>query len=76
MEIGHQQVDGAEAVAGRDEDRGLAGERPKRAVLAGRAFEQPQRRRADRDDAPAARRAALSAAAVSALTVPHSACIV
>ena len=29
MEVGHQHVDGLEAIAGRDEDRRLAGERPR-----------------------------------------------
>ena len=55
MEIGQQRVDGAEAIAGRDEDRRLAFEGAKLAVLAGGAFEQPRRSRADGDDAAAAR---------------------
>ena len=55
MEIGQQRVDGAEAIAGGDEDRRLAFEGAKRAVLAGGAFEQPRRGRADGDDAAAAR---------------------
>ena len=53
MEIGQHQVDRAEFVAGRDEDRGFAGEGPQFAILAGGAFQQPQRGRADRDDPPA-----------------------
>ena len=66
----------SKAIARRDEQRGLAGERPDAAVLARGALEQPQRGRADRDDAPArAPAAALSASAVSALTAPRSACI-
>ena len=47
-------IDGLEAIAGRDEDSGLAAKR--RAIvpsLCAADFEQPQRRRADRDDAPA-----------------------
>ena len=56
MEIGEQQIDGAEAIARRDEERGLAGER--------RDAAGPRRRRfregaalvvPTRDDAPAAR---------------------
>ena len=61
MEIGHQHVDGPEAVAGRDEDVGRAGPAAQRAVLARGALEQPQRGRADRDDAAAARLAPRSA---------------
>jgi hypothetical protein len=53
VEIGHQQVDGFEAVAGRDEERGVAGERPDRALLPDRRLQQAQGRGADRDDAPA-----------------------
>ena len=55
MEIGDERVDRAEAVAGRDEDRGLALEGPDGAALVGRAFDQARRSRADRDDPPAAR---------------------
>ena len=61
MEIGQQDIDRAEAVARRDEDRGLAGKRRDRAVLGRGAFQQPQRGGADRDDAAAGARAALSA---------------
>ena len=46
-------IDRLEPVAGRDEDRGFAGERPDRAVLGRRRLQQPQRRGADGDDAPA-----------------------
>ena len=66
VEIGHQHVDRPEAIAGRDEDVGRAGPGRELAVVVGRAFEQPQRGRADRDDAAAARRAALSRSAVAA----------
>ena len=55
MEIGHQRVDRAEAIAGRNEDRGLAFERPDRAGFVRRAFDQARRGGADRDDPPAAR---------------------
>ena len=54
MEVGDEAVDGAEAVAGGDEDRGVALERPDPPGLVGGAFQQAQRGRADRDD-PAAR---------------------
>ncbi len=53
MEIGQHHVDGAEAVARRDEDGGLAGEGANDAVFAGGAFQQPQRGRAGGDDAAA-----------------------
>ena len=53
VEIGQHGVDGAEAVARRDEQRRLAAIGRERAVLGGRAFDQPQRGRADRDDAAA-----------------------
>ena len=75
MEVGDQAVDRLEAVAGRDEDRRVALERLDRAVLAGRAFEQAQRGRADRDQPPARRARALSRSAVAASIRPHSACI-
>ena len=53
MEVGDQSVDRFEAVARRDEYRGIALERPDRALVIGRAFEQAQAGRADGDD-PAA----------------------
>ena len=54
MEVGHQHVDGPEPVAGRDEERRLAGERRGSCHrLAGGRLQQPQRRGADGDDAPA-----------------------
>jgi len=52
VKIGQHRVDGAEAVAGRDEDRGFAGKWPDRAIRGG-GFEQAQRGRADRNDASA-----------------------
>ena len=54
MEVGDQPVDPAKAIAGCDEDRGVAFERTDHAVFAGGTFDQPQAGRADRDDAPAA----------------------
>ena len=53
MEIGQQRVDGTEPIARRNEERGLAGKRRERAVFARGAFQQPQRRGAHCDDAPA-----------------------
>ena len=77
MEVGHQHVDGAEAVAGRDEDVGLAGERRDRAV-----------RRARRSRAaaatvvptatmrpPARPRGVERRGGVAPTPCPHSACI-
>ena len=55
MEIGQEDIDRAKAIAGRDEDRGLALERRDRAVFGGSTFQEPQRGGADRDDASAAR---------------------
>ena len=64
-------IDEAEAVAGRDEEIGGAEEGRELAVGAGRAFQQPQRGGADRDDrslpAPST---AFSASAVSATRCP------
>ena len=42
VEVGHQQIDGLEAIARRDEDVGLAGEWPDRAVLGRRCFQQAE----------------------------------
>ena len=58
MEIGQQQIDRTEAVAGQDEQPGLAGKLAQLSDLGGGAFEEAQARRADRDDAaaPATRR--------------------
>ena len=53
MEIGHQQIGGLEAVAGRDEDVGLAGERPHGAVLAAAVSSSRSDGGADGDDASA-----------------------
>ena len=53
MEVGQHHVDRAKAVAGGDEQRGLAGKRRKRTVFARRAFQQTQRGRADGDNAAA-----------------------
>ena len=50
VEIGHHHVDGAKAIAGGDEQRGLSREWIKDSILGARAFEQPQRGGADRDD--------------------------
>ena len=55
MEVCHQPIDGAEPVAGGDEDRGVAGKGLDDAIIAGRAFEQAQAGGADRDHPPAAR---------------------
>ncbi len=53
MEIRHQHVDRAEAIAGRDEDRRLVGERRNAAVLGRGTLQQPQRRGANSHDAAA-----------------------
>ncbi len=53
MEIGHQPVDRPEAVAGRDEDGGVAFERLDPSILVRRTFQQTQRSRSDRDQPPA-----------------------
>ena len=53
VEIGQQHVDRAEAVAGHDEQSGVAGKGPHIAVLGCGGFEEAQARRSDRDDAPA-----------------------
>jgi hypothetical protein len=58
MEVGHQAVDRAEAVAGGYEDGGVAFERANNAALLGRALDQPEAGGADGDD-PASRRARL-----------------
>jgi len=63
MEIGHQHVDRAEAVAGGDEDRGFAGERMDAEVVPTQTMRPPFWR------------VVLSAAAVAASTAPSSACI-
>src|SRR5208337_2456850 len=54
MEIGQKGVDRAEAVARRNEDRGLAGERPNAAALVRRGLDKAGGGRAYADDAPAA----------------------
>jgi hypothetical protein len=58
MKIGHQDIDRAKTIAGRDEDRGVAGKRIYGAIVRRRALQQSQRGSADRDDpaAPGARR--------------------
>ena len=61
MEIGEQHVDRPESIAGRDEDRRLAGKRADGAVGRRGAFENAQARGADGDDAPARARAPRSA---------------
>ena len=53
MEIRHHQIDGAEAIARRDENRGFAGEWMQLAILARGAFQEPQRGRSHSDDPPA-----------------------
>ena len=55
MEIGQERVGGAKAVARRDENGGVAGERLERTVLIRRTFQQTQCRRADGNDAAAFR---------------------
>ena len=76
MEIGQHHIDGAEAIARRDEDRGLACEGRDRAVLARPRFRAAAAKSSrPRRCGPPARRAALSASAVAALTTPYSACI-
>ncbi len=76
VEIGEHQVHGAEAIARRDEDRGLAGERldrcrrpPPRFPASAARSSRPRR------CARRALRAAFSASAVSAVSTAHSACI-
>ena len=76
MEIGQQQVDGAEPVARRDENRRLAGKRmqlcrPRPPRFRAAAARSCRPRRCARLCA----RTALSASAVAAETLPHSACI-
>ena len=61
VEIGHQAVDRAEAVARGDEDIGVALERADDAVGAGGAFEQAQAGGADGDHAAARRARAVQA---------------
>ena len=51
MEIGDQQIDGLETIAGGDEQLRFAGKRAEAAVLAGGRLEQAQRRAANGDDA-------------------------
>ena len=76
MKIGQQDIDSAKPIARRDEDRGVAAERLDGAVLARRAFQQPQRGGADRDDAAALARVPRSAPPPSRAEMqPHSACI-
>ena len=53
VKIGQQQVDRAEAVAGHDEQSGLAGKGLHLAILGRGAFDKAQARRPDRDDTPA-----------------------
>src|SRR6185437_8768469 len=53
MKVGHEDIDRAETIAGRDEDRSLTLERRDGAVLARGALEEPQRGGADRNDPPA-----------------------
>src|SRR5947207_2385026 len=53
VEIGQQQVDGAEAIAGQDEQARLAREFVHFTGFGGGAFEEAQARRADRGDAAA-----------------------
>ncbi len=64
--------------ARRDEDVGLAGPwlASRRHAVARHRFEQPQRRRADRDDAAAAGACRLDGARGGLGTSPHSACMV
>src|SRR6185437_14141874 len=53
VEVGQQQIDGAETVAGRDEQRRAAGKGRDAAALVGGALEEAHAGGADRDDAPA-----------------------
>ena len=67
MEIGQQQVDRAKAIAGRDEDRGLAGKRLRSAVFAPAALSSSRSEVVPTATMrPPFARAALSAAAVAA----------
>ena len=50
MEVGHQPIYEAEAIAGRDEEIGSAKERRKLASRVRGAFEEPKRRGTDRND--------------------------
>ena len=54
VEVGHQRVDGFEAITGRDEDRRIARPGRNASVVACGAFKNAQRRRADGDDAATA----------------------
>src|SRR6516164_1984045 len=53
MKIGEHRIDGAETITGGNEQSGLAGKWPQRAVTGGGAFQKAQRGRADGDDATA-----------------------
>ena len=75
MEVGQHRVDRAKAITGGNEQIGLTGEFRKRAIFRCRAFQKPQRSRADRYNATTRATFVLSAAAITALTVPHSGCI-
>ena len=75
VEIGQHRVDRAEAVARRDEQRGLAGkcrQPPSSAAALSSSRSEVEPTATMR---PPACRVALSAAAVSALTTPHSGCM-
>ena len=76
MEIGHQQIDRAEPVARQNEQRRLAGEWLKRAVVGSRRVSN--RRRLVVPTAttrPPLRRAALIAVRGAAVISPRSACM-
>src|SRR5579872_3593477 len=49
VEVGQKQINRAEPVAWRDEERGVAGEWLHLPAFGGRGFQQPQACRADRD---------------------------
>jgi len=69
MKIGQHQIGRAKVIARRDEDRGLSRERLDGAVGGG-AFNEAQRGRADRHDAPAGAARRDTIAATNALRRP------
>ncbi len=55
MEVGQEAIDEAEAIARRDEQARLSVKGSEQAVIACRAFQQPERGGADRHDLPSPR---------------------
>ena len=76
MEIGQQHINRLEPIAGRDEDRGLAGEGRRSSHLAAAADSRSRKLVVPAAMIrPPVARAWFSASAVAPLTSPHSACI-